>query len=719
MVASHPALRRLMTLAQGGMGVIDLSIREDGRFSRLYAVKRPHAQMRNDPVLRAMFLDEGRLAGLIRHVNVISVHDVGEDAEGLYLVMDYVEGISVAALITRESARGGRLPLPLCLGVAAQAARGLHAAHEVRGSDGKPLGIVHRDVSPQNLVIGYDGTIRVTDFGIAKAFGNISRTSTGLLKGNVGYMSPEQLRFHEPDRRSDLFSLGVVLYELLAGRRLYLEDDASAAARRILEEPPPDVGEMRTDVTPELTGLMFELLAKDRDSRPVDGQDVARRLEAMMRAYEAEAGPFDIGAYVTAEFQQERAQLSRAVAEAEARAAVPVRRPSRRALWLSLAGTVIGATIGLGLLVRRDRGPRSLPQTANLMGPQATQGGPWAGSWHTCAPRLRGLDCWGKNTDGQLGDGQTVNSTIRRAVTGINDVVQASGGDFHSCAVVRDGAVYCWGRNADGEIGLGDVEFSHPRRLVDLPPAQAVSAGEKHSCVLLQDGQVTCFGLMRRTGNTPAIRMQGIVPNLHDVVQVVAGNGITCARVKFGQIHCFGRNERGQLGDGRLVDSMTPVPVIGVSGAVDLGVGGAFVCAVTVNGQVLCWGNNTDAQLGIPDTTEFRLTPAPVPGLSDVVQVAVRSSSACALRRTGQVLCWGRGDWGNFGDGTTGSAITRADPRPVPGLDDAVFISAGAVHVCARRRAGEIICWGDNANGQIGDGTLERRSRPVSVAATP
>jgi len=262
------------------MGFVDLVLREEGAFERLFAQKRLHAQHRDDPDVRAMFLDEARIAGMLRHPNVVSVLDVGEDDEGPWLVMDLVEGVSVAELLADAAKRGTVLPISLCAEIARQAAEGLHAAHEQRGHDGEPLALVHRDVSPPNLLVGFDGTVRVTDFGIAKAIGRTSRTITGELKGKLGYMSPEQLRFDELDRRSDLFSLGVVLVELLTGTRLYPASEDGP--RRILSEPPPDVGELRPDAPPELVELVFELLAKDRTARPADARSVARRLGAIV-----------------------------------------------------------------------------------------------------------------------------------------------------------------------------------------------------------------------------------------------------------------------------------------------------------------------------------------------------------------------------------------------------------------------------------------------------
>jgi serine/threonine-protein kinase len=268
------------------MGRVELAMRRSGTFTRLYAVKRLHPHLRGDGAMRSMFLDEGRVAGLLRHANVVAVLDVGEDEDGPFLVMDYVDGVSLDKLLKHRALSQELLPIDGCAQILAQVARGLHTAHELTAPDGTPLNLVHRDVSPQNILIGRDGVARMSDFGIAKALGQSSRTSTGLLKGKAGYMSPEQLRFEQIDRRSDLFALGVVLFEVLTLRRLYKGEDGSAVARRILGELPPDLGDERSDAPPALVELCFELLGKDPRDRPETAAEVAERLEQVRADYD-------------------------------------------------------------------------------------------------------------------------------------------------------------------------------------------------------------------------------------------------------------------------------------------------------------------------------------------------------------------------------------------------------------------------------------------------
>lgn len=334
------------------MGTVDLVLRQEGTFRRLYAIKQPHAGLGDDEGFRQMFLDEGRIAGMLRHPNVVSVLDVGEDERGPFLVMDYVDGVSLQRILHD---RGPERPLPLVLAlrVGAQIAAGLHAAHELTDESGAPIGLVHRDVSPQNILVGFDGIVRLTDFGVAKALGRMTRTSTGVVKGKLGYVSPEQLRYEALDRRSDLFALGVVLHEMLVGQRLYPAHDGEGP-RRILTEPPPDVGLARDGLPAELVELTFELLAKDAEDRPKTAREVMERLDAIRDELVQLGEPdVEVAEFLASSFAEDRAENEETRRDALAKAErgelavwgeVTPATPSRQNVPL-LAAAVIGVVL--------------------------------------------------------------------------------------------------------------------------------------------------------------------------------------------------------------------------------------------------------------------------------------------------------------------------------------------------------------------------------------
>ncbi|MEM7603944.1 MAG: protein kinase [Myxococcota bacterium] len=346
--------RRVREIAQGGMGSVELVVHRSEHFERLHALKRLHPHLRNDGEVRAMFLDEARIAGLIRHPNVVSVTDVGEDEDGPFLVMDYVEGASLASLVTRL-----REPpadwLSVALTILTQVADGLDAAHSLRDSHGELLGVIHRDISPHNVLIGFDGHARLTDFGIAKAAGSsAAKTQTGVLKGKLGYLAPELLRFEEATVQSDLFSFGVLLYEALTRSRLYGKDEGGPKA--ILNAPPPDLGE-HVDVPDCVVELSLQLLSKDPALRPRSASQVAKTLRAALYELEADITPAYIGTLIASHFERPDVSIP---AEATVVQTPPVAR--RRKLLVAGALAVLSASaLWFGLRDANDAVPTSEP----------------------------------------------------------------------------------------------------------------------------------------------------------------------------------------------------------------------------------------------------------------------------------------------------------------------------------------------------------------------
>jgi serine/threonine-protein kinase len=228
-------------IAIGGMAEVYVAVRPDDPSPRLYALKRILPTLAEDEELLGMFLDEARLLVQLDHPGVVPIHELGKHGDTYYIAMDYVAGCDLRALVERSRARGARVPVPLAAYVGWRVADALDHAHRKRDARGRPLQVVHRDVSPANVLLGFDGSVRVIDFGIAQAAIRAQREDDTALRGKFGYMSPEMSRGHPVDRRSDVFALGVVLHELLTGERLFSAPTELAALEKVrtAEVPPP------------------------------------------------------------------------------------------------------------------------------------------------------------------------------------------------------------------------------------------------------------------------------------------------------------------------------------------------------------------------------------------------------------------------------------------------------------------------------------------------
>jgi serine/threonine-protein kinase len=270
-------------IAAGGMAEVYLA-RQAGAagFQKLVCLKRILPHLARDKQFVEMFLNEARLAARLDHPNIVSIFDLGEANGNYFIAMEFIDGPSLRAVAKRAQERGERLPIAEIVKIVSMAASGLHYAHELAGDDGKPLGLVHRDISPDNVLVHRNGAAKVVDFGIAKAANSGGLTRTGTLKGKVAYMPPEQLRGDPLDRRADVFALGVVLYEMIAGQRPWEGDSEVSLIGKIITEEPLPLSRARPDAPAGLSAVIDRSLAKEREARYASCHDLQTDLEALL-----------------------------------------------------------------------------------------------------------------------------------------------------------------------------------------------------------------------------------------------------------------------------------------------------------------------------------------------------------------------------------------------------------------------------------------------------
>jgi serine/threonine-protein kinase len=302
-------------IASGGMATVHFGrLRGDAGFARTVAIKRLHPTLAEDPEFAAMFLDEARLVARIRHPSVVPTLDVVRSGRELFLIMEYIDGESLSRLLRAARTRGEAMPLPVVSAVFAGVLHGLHAAHEARDERGDPLDIVHRDVSPQNVLVGKDGVARVVDFGVAKAVGRCQATTRdGHIKGKVMYLAPELFRGANATRQSDVYSTGVVLWETIAGRPLFVGDHEADVLRAILHGQPDPPSRFVEDVPPEVDAVVLRALDRSPARRFSTARDMAAALERAITP----ATPSVTGAWVERIAEETLSARAAEVAELE------------------------------------------------------------------------------------------------------------------------------------------------------------------------------------------------------------------------------------------------------------------------------------------------------------------------------------------------------------------------------------------------------------------
>jgi serine/threonine-protein kinase len=315
-------------LASGGMGTVFLArLGGAGGFQRLYAIKRLHEHLARHGEFIEMFLDEARLAARIHHPNVVPILEIGTTDAGYYLVMEYVEGDTAGHLFYCAAQERKPISPRVTVRIVLDALAGLHAAHEGTDDEGRSLEIVHRDVSPHNILVSVDGVSRITDFGIARAASRLAVTRTGQLKGKVAYMAPEQARSEKIDRRADVFAMGICLWEMLAGRRLFKTEAEGETLNRLLYEPIPSIRSVVPEVPRELDEICARALTRDLEKRFATAAEFADALENAARALDWLGSHREVAACIAdllgRDLSERRADLRAWIADTERRSLAP------------------------------------------------------------------------------------------------------------------------------------------------------------------------------------------------------------------------------------------------------------------------------------------------------------------------------------------------------------------------------------------------------------
>lgn len=407
----------LEPIGSGGAATVYLA-RGTADPGRAVAVKVLHPHLRDEAALVADFVREGRLAARVRHPRVVPVLDVGVTPQGVFLVMEPVLGLSLAALTAAAQRGPGRLPERVAARILCDALEGLHAAHEVTDDGGAPLGLVHRDFTPHNLLVGDDGGTVLADFGIAKPTRVPGHTRTGIVKGKIPYMAPEQLRGQALDRRTDLWAAGVVAWELFTGQALYGDDDEPTIMMKIATTRPPSLASLRPDLPAALLAAVDRALCPERDGRWPDADRMRAALAEGAEPLGGIADRAEVALILSALTGGELARKRIALARAASTAGSAVRRRLPRGWAVIGALTLALASTGALLWLRSAPPPPTLgmepprPAPEPAPRPVASEDRPSTVAGQS-EPRSRGASSEQRSQDRGLRDRQAISRPRR------------------------------------------------------------------------------------------------------------------------------------------------------------------------------------------------------------------------------------------------------------------------------------------------------------------
>ena len=725
-------------LGRGGTSIVYLA-RERATGDEV-AIKLIRAKFMEDAEAVGRIEREARFVAQLAHQNIIPVRRVVDlKRGGVALVMEHVPGRTLRDLI-RDT---GPLPVERAEQIVRDVAAGLGAAHA--------LGIVHRDVKPENIFIHESGRALLADFGLARSMDSDTQlTMAGVAIGTPAYMAPEQIDGNDLDARGDVYSLGLVAWELLTGKRPWEGETLYAILYRQKYEKLPDVRDLRADVPDHFADAIAVAIEKERGARWRDVAEFVHAIEHGAPQRERSLPPRIPLSTETVQFvrpvtppaAEALAAVAAELAASEQHSVAPSRR--RVAMWAGGLAVLIALAVIAPTAQRwlepstADAPPPSVVQTSSAgnvaaaVKPPATDSA-YRQTSESVAAHHPTLEVASENNEpraalqGTAADQTPDHDTVvarDTAVSRDSEVTKASAPTKAVTKAVTKAATKAVTQQATPEPPASRPAIESPPTPVIPAPAPAVAtswararvvAGGMHTCMITADGRAFCWGGNDRgqlgNGGTSRTPSPSVVAIDVRFTMLAVGLSHSCGIARGGVAWCWGANDHGQLGDRTEAQHGTPSRVAGSHTFTTIAVGASHSCALDDVGAAWCWGSNAQGQLGAGGGTDVA-EPTPIAWRGRFTAIAAGWSFTCALDVTGRAMCWGDGSAGELGDG---GATDRRAPVWVGGNRVFTSIAAGSAHACGITPQGDAYCWGKNNGGQLGDGTRVDHSSPVRV----
>lgn len=675
----------LEQMAAGGMAEIHLAIGSGAEgVHKFFAIKQILTAFSENDDFISMFKEEAKIASQLNHSNIVNIFDFGVDKiNQFYIVMEFVHGRNLKQIIQALSNENRKLPIEFIAYIIKEVASGLDYAH--RACDvytGQPLNIIHRDVSPQNIMISYNAEVKVIDFGIAKSTSKAEVTGSGAIKGKFGYMSPEQARAESLDKRTDLFSLGVIIWELLANRRLFASETELETLSKIKQGVIPDLSQYVNPKYKELVTIVNRCLTADKNSRFQTGQDLSNTINTFLNVHFPEFNKHIFSDYLKNTFyhsfeksQEKLIKYSQLKLTSDDFSEFSYQPENETQHTQSKSGNRSSTSLkNLNFKIQDLSEFKELETKKDLK---------WIYSGFALIVIFLIYLVGYKMPKNRIKNNAVIvsHSEINKNKMNLfknfeipfENILDMTGIGNQACIQTEHKKTFCWGDNRFHQLGANtSKDYVQLLEITTFPKWEKLEIGLFHSC--------------------------GITKVKKDEQDWMA-------------LKCWGDNSYGQIGDPTQQNIATPTTVDPNTQYRSISVGLYHTCGITLDGLGKCWGRGDFAQLGLPHIKSSKV-PLTVDPHARFKTISSGAYHTCGLLTNDTLRCWGRNDFGQLGSGNIHyqGSVQNIDPHT-----KYKKIALGDYHTCAIDSADQIKCWGKNDFGQIGVGNQEPTVTPTLV----